>query len=67
MHLKDAPKELAEKHYFRYTGKYSKSSSWTLLKKYLVSELEQLDKECKKQKRKLQYALKHKSKQNNVV
>ncbi|MBI5553563.1 MAG: hypothetical protein HY917_02370 [Candidatus Diapherotrites archaeon] len=44
-HLRDAPKELAARHYSRYRGKTSRSSSWTLLKKYLGCEIQRLDKE----------------------
>ncbi len=52
MRLEDAPQLLAKKHYNKYTGKYSPSSEWTLLKKYLEYELKKLDKEYKKLRRK---------------
>lgn len=45
IHLKDAPKMLTGKYYHKYSGKYSRSSEWTLLRKYLEAELKELDKE----------------------
>ena len=51
MRLRDAPKLLTKKYYNKYSGKYSPSSEWTMLKKYLQAELEQLDKEFKRIKR----------------
>ncbi|MFH1285974.1 MAG: hypothetical protein ABIH99_05330 [Candidatus Micrarchaeota archaeon] len=44
LYLGDAPKLLTKKHYNYYTGKYSRSSEWTLLKNYLQQELARLDK-----------------------
>lgn len=52
LHLKDAPRKLDKMPYNRLTGKYTRVSEWTLLKKYLDAELNRLDKEYKKFKRK---------------
>jgi len=47
-HLRDAPGLLTQRHYNRYTGKYSRASEWTLLKRYLEGDLNALDKEYKR-------------------
>jgi len=49
--LRDAPLSLANKHYNKYTGKYSQISDWTLLKRYLEQELKELDAVYKRARR----------------
>lgn len=46
--LHDAPSLLTQRHYNRYTGKYSQASEWTLLRRHLEVELKALDKEYKR-------------------
>ena len=46
--LEDAPKELSKKYWDKYTGKTRKEYEWTLLKKFLLGQIEYLDKEFKK-------------------
>jgi hypothetical protein len=52
MKLEDAPKELSRKYWDKYTGKAQKEYEWTLLKRFLLGQIEYLDKEFKKQIRK---------------
>jgi len=58
--LRDAPSILTERHYNRYTGKFTPAAEWTLLKRYLEAELERLDKEYKRARAR-QYRAKPKS------
>ena len=46
--LEDAPKALAKKGYDKYKGKETNKYEWTFLKKFLIYEIERLDKEFKK-------------------
>ncbi len=48
MKIEEAPKILNKKYYDKYQGKELKGYEWTILKKYLLSEIERLDKEFKK-------------------
>jgi len=52
MRLKDAPKELSRKYWDKYTGKTRKEYEWTLLKNFLLNQIEYLDEEFKKEIRK---------------
>jgi hypothetical protein len=58
MKLEDAPKELSRKYWDKYTGKTRKEYEWTLLKRFLLNQIEYLDKEFKKQTRKSKKAKK---------
>ena len=53
MKIEDAPKTLNKKYYYKYTGKYMKEYEWTLLKKYIENQLAYLDKDFKKEIKKL--------------
>jgi|SRR3989344_8142939 len=53
MKIEDAPKTLNKKYYNKYTGKYMKEYEWTLLKKYIENQLAYLDKDFKKEIKKL--------------
>lgn len=48
MRIEEAPKVLNKKYYDKYLGKKMNEYEWTILKKYLLSEIERLDKEFKK-------------------
>jgi hypothetical protein len=48
MKLEDAPKVLNNKYYDKRKGKNLNEFEWTVLKRYLLAEIEQLDKEFKK-------------------
>ncbi len=50
--LEDAPTKLNKKYYDKYTGKIRNEYEWTLLKRFLIAEVERLDKEFKKSLRK---------------
>ena len=50
--LEDSPKELNKKYYNKYEGNFVKEYEWTLLKKMILNELEDLDKEFKREIRK---------------
>lgn len=52
MKLEDAPRNLKNKYYNKFTGKTIKKYEWTVLKKFLIYEVERLDKEFKKSLRK---------------
>ncbi|TSA52920.1 MAG: hypothetical protein D4R45_06390 [Planctomycetaceae bacterium] len=52
MKIEEAPKVLNKKYYDRYRGKELKKYEWTILKKYLLAQIEHLDKEFKKVQRK---------------
>jgi hypothetical protein len=58
MKLEEAPKELSRKYWDKYTGKTRKEYEWTLLKRFLLNQIEYLDKEFKKQTRKSKKAKK---------
>ena len=52
MKIEDAPKVLSKKYYSKYRGKEVNEYEWTVLKKYMLSEIQRLDKEFKKSLRK---------------
>ncbi len=52
MKLEDAPQRLNKKYYDRYKGKQRQEYEWTILKKYLLREIEYLDTKFKKELRK---------------
>ncbi|MBL7072470.1 MAG: hypothetical protein ISS33_01670 [Candidatus Omnitrophica bacterium] len=52
MKIEEAPKVLNKKYYDKYRGKELKVYEWTILKKYLLAQIEYLDKEFKKTRRK---------------
>jgi hypothetical protein len=58
MKLEEAPKELSRKYWDKYTGKTRKEYEWTLLKRFLLNQIEYLDKEFKKQTRRSKRAKK---------
>ncbi len=53
MRLDEAPNRLNKKYYNKYTGKTLKEYEWTVLRRFLLSELHHLDKEFKKMVRKV--------------
>ena len=52
MKIEDAQKVLSKKYYSKYRGKEVNEYEWTVLKKYMLSEIQRLDKEFKKSLRK---------------
>lgn len=52
MKIEDAPKVLNKKYYDKRRGKECNEYEWTVLKRYLLAEIEQLDQEFKKDQRK---------------
>lgn len=48
MKIEDAPKVLNKKYYSKYQGRKVNEYEWTVLKKYLLAEVQRLDKEFKK-------------------
>lgn len=52
MKIEDAPKILSKKYYNKYRGKEVNEYEWTVLKKYMLAEIQRLDKEFKKSLRK---------------
>ncbi len=52
MKFEDAPKVLNKKYYDTRRGKKLNEFEWTVLRRYLLAEIEQLDKEFKKAQRK---------------
>lgn len=48
MRLEDAPKVLNKKYYSKYRGKEVNEYEWTVLKRSLLAEIEELDKAFKK-------------------
>jgi len=52
MKIEDAPKVLSKKYYNKYRGKEVNEYEWTVLKKYMLAEIQRLDKEFKKSLRK---------------
>jgi len=53
MKLEEASKILNKKYYNKYTGKTIKEYEWTILKNLILKEVEYLDKEFKKEIRKI--------------
>ena len=56
MKLEDAPKLLNKKYYNKYRGKEVNEYEWTVLKRSLLAEIEELDKEFKRSVRKIKPA-----------
>ena len=52
MKIEDAPKVLNKKYYSKHRGKEVNECEWTVLKKYIMAEVQRLDKEFKKSVRK---------------
>ena len=52
MKIEDAPKVLNKKYYSKYLGKEVNEYEWTVLKKFMLAEIQRLDKEFKKSLRK---------------
>ena len=52
MKIENAPKVLNKKYYDARRGKKLNEYEWTMLKRHLLAEIEQLDKEFKKAQRK---------------
>lgn len=52
MKIEEAHKILNKKYYSKYRGKEVNEYEWTVLKKYMLAEIEKLDKEFKKSLRK---------------
>lgn len=52
MKIEEAPKVLNKKYYSKYLGKEVNEYEWTVLKKYMLAEIQRLDKEFKKSLRK---------------
>ena len=48
MKIEEAPKVLGKKYYSKHLGKEVKEYEWTVLKKYMLTEIQRLDKEFKK-------------------
>ena len=46
--LEDAPAKLTEKYYSRFMGKRLNKYEWTVLRKYIISEANELDKVFKR-------------------
>ena len=47
MKIEDAPKVLNKKYYSKHHGKEVNEYEWTVLKKYMLTEIQRLDKEFK--------------------
>ena len=58
MRIEDAPKILNRKYFSKYRGKEVNEYEWTVLKRYLLSEIQSLDKEFKKSRRRNKTVLK---------
>ena len=52
MKIEDAPKILSKKYCSKHLGKEVNEYEWTVLKKYMLAEIQRLDKEFKKSMRK---------------
>ena len=52
MKIEDAPKALSKKYYSKHRGKEVNEYEWTVLKKYMLAEIQRLDEEFKKSLRK---------------
>ncbi len=50
--IEDAPKILTKKYYSKHRGKEVNEYEWTVLRKYMLAEIQRLDKEFKKSLRK---------------
>lgn len=48
MKIEDAPTALNKKYYSKYKGKEVNEYEWTVLKKYILAEVQRMDKEFKK-------------------
>ena len=48
MKIEEAPKVLSKKYYSKHLGKEVNEYEWTVLKKYMLAEIQRLDKEFKK-------------------
>src|SRR3990167_432456 len=48
MKIEEAPKVLSKKYYSKHLGKEINEYEWTVLKKYMLAEIQRLDKEFKK-------------------
>ncbi|MFA4982323.1 MAG: hypothetical protein WC592_07660 [Candidatus Omnitrophota bacterium] len=48
MKIEDAPKILNKKYYSKHHGKEVNEYEWTVLKKYILAEIQRLDKEFRK-------------------
>lgn len=55
MKIENAPKILNKKYYDKYCCKEIKEYEWTVLRKYMLSEIQRLDKEFKESLRKNVY------------
>src|SRR3990167_1311933 len=58
MRIEDAPKILNRKYFSKYRGKEVNEYEWTVFKRYLLSEIQSLDKEFKKSRRRNKTVLK---------
>ena len=60
MRLEQAPENLNKKYYDKYTGKTMNIYEWTVLKRFLIAEIERLDNHFKKplKNKRKQYGLK---------
>ncbi|MFZ2937528.1 MAG: hypothetical protein WBI28_06615 [Candidatus Omnitrophota bacterium] len=52
MRIENSPKILNKKYYSKHRGKEVNEYEWTVLKKYMLAEIQRLDKEFKKSLRK---------------
>jgi hypothetical protein len=52
MKIEDAPKTLNKKYYSKHSSKEVNEYEWTVLKEYMLAEIQRLDKEFKKSLRK---------------
>ena len=52
MKIEEAPKVLSKKYYSKHLGKEVNEYEWTVLKKYMLAEIQRLDKEFRKSLRK---------------
>ena len=48
MKIEEAPKVLSKKYYSKHLGKEVNEYEWTVLRKYILAEVQKLDKEFKK-------------------
>ena len=55
MKLEDAPKILNKKYYNKYRGKEINEYEWTVLKRYILADLKELDMQFKKSVRKIKF------------
>ena len=58
MRIEDAPKILNKKYYSKHHGKEVNEYEWTVLKRYILAEIQRFDKEFKKSLRKIKPTLK---------